>query len=58
MGQMFGEIKILPRAFLLAGGFALIKPGIYTDLFGMAVLGVISVLQYLRSRKALNQIGR
>jgi TRAP transporter 4TM/12TM fusion protein len=58
MGEMFGKIKILPRAFLLAGGFALIKPGIYTDLFGMAVLGVISVLQYLRSRKALNQIGR
>jgi TRAP transporter 4TM/12TM fusion protein len=51
MGQMFGQVKILPRAFLLAGGFALIKPGIYTDLFGMAVLGIILGLQLLRRKR-------
>jgi TRAP-type uncharacterized transport system fused permease subunit len=51
MGQMLGTLGILSRLLLVAGGFALIKPGIYTDLFGMAVLGVILLLQYYKKRK-------
>ena len=51
MGQMLGPLGILSRFLLVAGGFALIKPGIYTDLFGMAVLGAILLLQYHKRRK-------
>ncbi len=52
MGQMFGTLNFLFRIFLLAGGITLIKPGIYTDLFGMSIFGVILVFQFLgRKRK-------
>ena len=50
MGQMLGPLGILSRFFLVAGGFALIKPGIYTDLFGMVVLGLILVLQFIKRK--------
>lgn len=50
MGQMLGPLGMLPRFFLVAGGFVLIKPGIYTDLFGMAVLGIILILQFIKRK--------
>jgi TRAP-type uncharacterized transport system fused permease subunit len=50
MGQMLGPLGILPRSLLMAGGFALIKPGIYTDLFGMAALGLILLLQFIKKK--------
>jgi TRAP transporter 4TM/12TM fusion protein len=50
MGQMLGKLGILSRLLLVGGGFALIKPGIYTDLFGMVVLSVILVLQFLKKK--------
>lgn len=51
VGQMLGTLGILSRLLLVAGGFALIKPGIYTDLFGMAVLGIILGIQFFKGRK-------
>jgi len=50
MGQMLGPLKILSRLLLVAGGFALIKPGIYTDLFGMAALGLIILFQLTKGK--------
>ena len=50
MGQMLGPLGIFSRLLLVGGGFALIKPGIYTDLFGMVVLSVILVLQFLKKK--------
>jgi TRAP transporter 4TM/12TM fusion protein len=50
MGQMLGPLKILSRLLLVAGGFALIKPGIYTDLFGMAALGLIILFQLIKRK--------
>ena len=52
MGQMFGSLGYLLRIFLLAGGLALIKPGVYTDLFGMTAFGIILGLQLLRRKRA------
>ena len=52
VGQMLGTLGILSRLLLVAGGFALIKPGIYTDLFGMAVLAATFLLQYHKRRKS------
>lgn len=50
MGQLLGPLGMVARFLLMAGGLALIKPGIYTDLFGMAVLGTISILQWIKKR--------
>jgi UPF0716 family protein affecting phage T7 exclusion len=49
---MLGPLGMYPRFFLVAGGSALIKPGIYTDLFGMAVLAAIFLLQYHKIRRS------
>lgn len=51
MGQMLGALSYPSRIFLFAGGLTLIKPGIYTDLFGMAVFGIILGFQLLRRKK-------
>lgn len=51
MGQMFGPLSYLSRFLLLAGGLTLIKPGIYTDLFGMTVFGLILGIQFIKRKK-------
>lgn len=51
MGQMLGSLGYLSRIFLLVGGLTLIKPGIYTDIFGMAVFGIILGVQLLRRKR-------
>jgi TRAP transporter 4TM/12TM fusion protein len=51
VGQMLGSLGYLSRILLLAGGLTLIKPGIYTDLFGMAVFGIILGIQFLKRKK-------
>lgn len=50
MGQMLGPLGYLPRIFLFGGGLSLIKPGIYTDIFGMVVLTCIIGLQLFKRR--------
>lgn len=51
MGQLQGTLGYLPRLLLLAGGMMLIKPGGYTDLFGLSVFVLILGLQLLKKRK-------
>ena len=51
MGQMLGSLGYLSRVFLFLGGLTLIKPGIYTDLFGMTVFGMILGFQLLRRKR-------
>jgi len=50
MGQMVGPLGYMSRIFLIAGGMTLIKPGIYTDIFGMVVLGCILGFQLNKKR--------
>jgi TRAP-type uncharacterized transport system fused permease subunit len=50
MGQMVGPLGYIPRIFLIAGGITLIKPGIYTDIFGMIVLGCVLGFQLYKKR--------
>ncbi|MFC1954033.1 FxsA family protein [Chloroflexota bacterium] len=42
-GWLLGKANWLERFLLLAGGFLLIFPGIYTDLIGVGVLVVASL---------------
>jgi len=51
MGEMLGHLGIPQRLLLMAGGVALIKPGIYTDLFGMGVLAAILLLRYHQGKR-------
>jgi TRAP transporter 4TM/12TM fusion protein len=44
------------RVALVAGGFALIKPGIWTDLFGVAVLIVVAGAQFLSRRSERERV--
>src|SRR5690606_28961866 len=50
-GYFVAPALMWQRALLIAGGFALIKPGLWTDLFGIAVL-VLVVSTQLISRRA------
>lgn len=48
--------KIYERILLFVAALTLINPGLYTDAFGVAVLGGIMLLQHLR-RKKEGQVG-
>jgi TRAP-type uncharacterized transport system fused permease subunit len=50
-GYLVAPALLWQRALLIAGGFALIKPGLWTDLFGVAVL-ILVVSTQLISRRA------
>ncbi|MGB3959766.1 MAG: TRAP transporter permease [bacterium] len=48
--------RIYERILLFVAALALIKPGLATDAFGIAVLGAITLMQHLR-RKRAGQVG-
>lgn len=45
------KCKIYERVLLFAAAFGLLKPGLYTDAFGLAVLVLVVVLQRARRKK-------
>jgi TRAP transporter 4TM/12TM fusion protein len=48
MGWLVKETTLLERGMLMAGAILLIKPGLYTDAIGFALLMVVVVVQKLR----------
>ncbi|MCB2188034.1 MAG: TRAP transporter permease [Deltaproteobacteria bacterium] len=52
MGHLRSKLNWGQRLLLLVAGFGLIKPGIYTDLFGVAVLGSLFLWQGRQSTVA------
>jgi TRAP transporter 4TM/12TM fusion protein len=52
MGYLVTRLNPFFRLLLLAAGLCLIKPGLWTDALGVAVLGGIAGYQLARSRKA------
>lgn len=52
MGYLVTRLNPLFRLLLLAAGLCLIKPGLWTDALGVAVLGGMAAYQLVRSRKA------
>jgi TRAP-type uncharacterized transport system fused permease subunit len=48
MGWFLKEATYLERAILVAGALLLIKPGLYTDAIGLALLIIVIVIQKLR----------
>ena len=52
MGYLMDRLSWPSRALLLAAGLGLIKPGLFSDVFGTAVLGGLGVYQYWAGRRA------
>ncbi|KJS30700.1 MAG: hypothetical protein VR64_14740 [Desulfatitalea sp. BRH_c12] len=52
MGYLADRCNWVFRLLLLAAGLALIQPGVWTDIFGVAVLGGITLYQRWSSRRA------
>lgn len=51
-GFLLARATWLERAMLLAAALTLIKPGLITDLIGLALVGVVLVLQWPRRERA------
>jgi TRAP-type uncharacterized transport system fused permease subunit len=49
-GYFFREARPWERVFLLIAAFMLIKPGLITDLIGLALLGVVLLSQVVLRR--------
>jgi TRAP-type uncharacterized transport system fused permease subunit len=53
MGYLMDRLNWFSRALLLAAGLGLIKPGLFSDIFGTAVLGGLVVYQYWAGRRSM-----
>lgn len=51
IGWFFRETNLYERLFLLTGAIFLIKPGIYTDLIGLILLGTVIASQKIRQKR-------
>ena len=52
-GYMFSPLKVYERVIILGAGLLLIDPNILTDLTGIAIIGVMVVIQFSKSKKAI-----
>ena len=50
-GNLFTRIPVVLRVVLVAGGIAMMVPDTLTDIIGIAVIVVISVLQFLLAKR-------
>jgi len=56
IGYYKASLSWLMRALAFGGALLLLVPGTYTDLFGLAVLALIVVVQRLKAKKAVQTI--
>ena len=50
-GYFLGKMSWYERIISVAGGLLLIYPGIVTDLIGIALVGVVFVIQFIKKKK-------
>jgi TRAP transporter 4TM/12TM fusion protein len=50
-GYIIGKVSLILRVLFLLGGLALIDPGLYTDLIGMAVIGAGIAYQWFKYKR-------
>jgi TRAP transporter 4TM/12TM fusion protein len=48
---LFGKTNLIQRALLFMAALVLIKPGVLTDLIGLGIVVVITVIQYIKGKK-------
>jgi len=51
-GYMMSNLNPFERALLITGGLAMVIPGVWTDLFGIAVVVAVALIKKLRMQKA------
>jgi TRAP-type uncharacterized transport system fused permease subunit len=51
-GWLIGFASAWQRALLVVAALCLIKPGLYTDIVGLALLGAVLGVQLLERRRA------
>lgn len=51
-GFMFAKMPVWQRLLSVVGGLMLIDPGHLTDLIGVAIVGVIMIIQWMEKKKA------
>ncbi|MDR1785737.1 MAG: TRAP transporter permease [Spirochaetaceae bacterium] len=51
-GYMFRNVPVVLRLVAIGGGLALIDPGLYTDLAGLALIALVVVSQFIKPRAA------
>jgi TRAP transporter 4TM/12TM fusion protein len=52
-GYILGKVNMLLRAVFLAGGLALIDPGLYTDILGISAIGLGLLYQWYKNKKTV-----
>lgn len=50
-GYIFGKVNTLLRIAFLTGGLALVDPGAFTDMIGIAVISVCMVYQWFKYKR-------
>ncbi len=53
MGYLMDRLNWFSRLLLLVAGLGLIKPGLFSDIFGTAVLGGLGAYQYWTGRRSV-----
>jgi TRAP-type uncharacterized transport system fused permease subunit len=53
MGWLFSSASLWQRIVLFVAALLLIKPGVYTDVVGFVLLGVVAAVQLAARRRAL-----
>lgn len=52
-GHLFKHIPVVFRLLLAAGGLCMMIPGTFTDLIGLGVIAVITVIQFVLGKKQI-----
>lgn len=50
-GYLYGNMNILMRIIICAGGLSMLIPGIITDLIGFILVGFVFIVQYMNRNK-------
>ena len=50
-GYLYGNMNILMRIIICAGGLSMLIPGIITDLIGLILVGFVFIVQYMKRNK-------
>jgi TRAP-type uncharacterized transport system fused permease subunit len=53
MGWLFTATPYWQRAMLFVAALLLIKPGMYSDMVGLALLGIVAAVQLSARRRSL-----
>ena len=54
-GYLYGQMNIIMRVIICAGGLSMLVPGLMSDLVGLVLVGLVVMMQYMTSKRAQHQ---